>query len=287
MRRKKKKAFAAWLVVLLTVATGQTVRAGHDILQNVNFNTEGEKRERLRRMAKPQERGYRYDIYEQQKEMIFRQLEVITGDEDTRYRIVPGDTLTISYMDRGRKEGAVYKVSSEGKIYLPLVGPVKVSGLNRRQARAFINEMFQQYIRHPQVDIAVNTSGRIMILGAVNRPGLYLLDPNLTVMEAILKARSYNRDEANLKSVMLMRGGPDKPEVKRLNLWKMIKKGDRSDDLLVKPGDIIFVPNRFIVNLDRFKSTVYRWVSTYYGFGRLPSPPVTVEGEKPIILYDR
>ena len=105
--KEKKKGLAVCLVVLGIMATGPVVHAAQDAIQDVTFNTEGQKRARLRRLARPQERGYQYDTYEQQKEMIFRQLEVITGDDDTRYRIVPGDTLTVAYMARGHREGAV------------------------------------------------------------------------------------------------------------------------------------------------------------------------------------
>jgi len=254
-------------------------------ISDTDFSKEVTQRQRLREASGQKEFGYRYNSYEEQKDLIFRQLEIITGDEETRYIIVPGDTMTISYDDRGTKQGAVYKVSSEGKVYLPLIGAMKVSGLNRSQARTIISEMFSQYIRHPNVGVTVNTSGRIMILGSVEAPGLYFLQPNLTVMEALLKAGSYDEDDANLKSILLMRGGTEVPVVKRLNLLKMIKKGDRSDDVLVKPGDLIYVPDKFVVNVEKFTEKVYRYVSAYYGLGRLPAPPTKENRE--IILWDR
>jgi len=232
--------------------------------------------------ASQRKHGYQYDSFEQQKELIFRQLEIITGDEETRYIIVPGDTMTIAYIDRGQKKGAVYKVSSEGKIHLPLIGVVQVKGLNRRQARAVLTGMFKEYIRYPRLDLTVNTSGRFMVLGSVANVGLFYLQPNLTVMEAILKAGSYVEDDANLKSVMLMRGGLEQPIVKRLNLLKMIQQGDRTDDILVKPGDLIYVPDKFVVNIEKFTEKVYRWVSAYYGLGRLPASPAP-EGKQPML----
>ncbi len=252
-----------------------------------NFSTEEYKRATLRKKAEKAGLGteYTYNIYEQQKELIFKQLEIITGDEDTRYIIVPGDTITVSYMDRKKRVGAVYKVSGDGKIFLPLVGPVKIAGLNRQQARKMLNIMFSEYIRHPDVQISVNTSGRFMVLGAVGKPGVYLLRPSLTTMEAILYAGSYIEDDANLRSVLVMRGGVDKPEVKRLDLWKLVKKGDRSDDIFVKPGDIIYVPTKFIANVEKFTDRIYRYVSAYYNLGRLPAPPLKQDNQ--IIFYEK
>lgn len=250
-----------------------------------DFNTEAGKRYEYTQESQPEKYGYRYDVYEQAKELIFEQLEIITGDEETRYIIVPGDTLTISYSDRKERAGAVYKVSAEGFIFLPLIGKVQISGLNRRDARAKLNHLFGVYIRRPEVKLTVNTSGRFMVLGEVGTPGLQMLSPNLTVFEAIMKAGGYDKDSAKLSSVVLMRGGLGEPILKRLNLKKMVKKGDRTDNIHVKPGDLIFVPKTFISSMTKFKDIVYNYVNTYYGFGRLPAPaPVQ---EKEIILYDR
>ncbi|MBL8014012.1 MAG: polysaccharide export protein [Candidatus Omnitrophica bacterium] len=227
----------------------------------------------IRESQKEDERGYVYDTLQRDKELIFKQLEVITGDEETRYIIVPGDTLSIVYTDKDKKNGALYMVSDKGEIFLPFVGAVKVEGLNRQQAALLVNQKLAGYIRYPNVEMTVNAAGRIMVLGEVNLPGLYYTQPNLTVMEAIMKAGGYDQENAGLKSIILIRGAAGKGNVKRLNLLKMITKGDRSDDVMVKPGDLIYVPKTFIADLVKFKDEVYKWVSTYYSFGRLPAPP--------------
>lgn len=221
-----------------------------------------------------------YDDYRQDRDLVFHQLEVITGDEETRYIIVAGDTLTISYEDRAQRKGAVYKVSGDGKIYIPLVGAVQVMGLNAKQAVESLNHLLGQYIRNPSVQIIVNAAGRVMVLGEVGEPGLYLMEPNLTVMEVILKAGSYNPETAKITSVILARGGVGEPMIKRLNLKKMITKGDSSDNLIIKPGDLIYVPKTIIADLKFFKDLIYDYVNTYYAFGRLPAPE-TLEPKQP------
>jgi len=264
-------------VVLICIFTCVKLASAQDL----NFSNEEGKRRILRK--KSLSKGGQYNPYEAEKELIFEQLKIITGDEETRYVIVPGDTLTISYMDRGLRKGAIYKVSGKGKIHVTMVGPVKVGGLNRKKLRDLMNELYGQYIRYPNIDVKINTSGRVMLVGEVRRPGLFFVRPNMTLMELILAGGSYNKNTANLKSVMLMRGGLDNPLVKRLNLLKMIRKGDRTDNVHVKPGDLVYVPKSFISNLNKFKDTVYEYITTYYGFGRLPAPPIKVDKE--IYIY--
>jgi len=210
--------------------------------------------------------------YVRERETIIRQLEIITGDEETKYIIVPGDTLSIAFMDRSTKNESVYKVNGDGMITMPLIGEMKIQGFNRKTARAQLNHLLGQYIRNPRVEIFVNKEGRYIVAGEVEEPGVFRLRANLTVMEAIMSA-DFDKDEVNLKSVMVMRGSQDKPIALRLDLNKMVKKGDRSDNILVKPGDFIYVPRRFIANIEKFIETAYRYVSAYYGFGRLPRSP--------------
>jgi protein involved in polysaccharide export with SLBB domain len=207
------------------------------------------------------------NLYEKERENVINQLDIITGNEEARYIITPGDSLLISYDDRGQKQTSLYQVSGEGEIYLPLVGSVKVSGYNQLQTRSRLNEVLGLYIRNPHVTLKINQFGRFMILGAVARPGLYSVSQNLTVMEAILGAGSYTKNSAKMKSVVVMRGPVDQPIIAKLNLKKMIKKGDRSENILVKPGDLVYVPTTLLSSLDSLTAGLYEKVLLWYGLG--------------------
>ena len=205
--------------------------------------------------------------YKSEEDLIIRQLEIITGDEETRYIIVPGDTLSIYYNDRNKRPGAAYVVNSKGEIQMPLIGAVKISGLNRKDSREKTNELLSQYIRKPDVDLRINVAGRFMVIGAVHTPGVYRIEQNLTILEAIYNARGPVENKAKMNSVLLIRGGKDNPVITRLDLKKVLKKGDQTDNVLLKPGDMVFVPTSFIFHLDQFQKTMYRHILTYYGLG--------------------
>ncbi len=194
-------------------------------------------------------------------------MEVITGDEETRYLIVPGDTVTVIFSDRGARNEAVYVISANGEIDLPLVGKIKISQLNRKQVREKIETVLKEYIRYPDVKIRVNAEGKYIVLGAVGAPGVYDLSQKLTVMGAVLKAGGYIKSEANLGSVMVMRGSAENPVITRLNLKKMYMSGDRSDNLYVKPGDLIYIPTTFIRHLENFKNNMFTLLLDYYTLG--------------------
>jgi len=205
--------------------------------------------------------------YAREGEQLASQLQVISDNEDVSYTIVEGDTLAVSFKDRAQMNRAAYKVSSTGEIYMPLLGAVKVAGLNRKQARERVDMMLKEYIRDPQAHIVINAEGRVMVFGAVSGPGIYDLNSKMSVMETILKAGGAIKASAEMGSVIVIRGPVEKPMILKLNLKKMITRGDRSEDILVKPGDFIYIPTTVISNLDSFWNTASNLLMRWYGLG--------------------
>lgn len=207
------------------------------------------------------------DVYENEGRRLAVQLEEAVTSNDLGYTIVEGDTLSIVFKDRDQWVRAAYKVSNKGEIVLPVAGSIKVSGLNRKQARDRIESLLKEYIRDPQAGIAVNTDGRIMIFGAVVRPGLFTMNGKMSLMEAVFTAGGFNKQTAEMSSVIVIRGPVEKPLVLKLNLKKMITKGDRTDDILVKPGDFIYLPTTVISSLEKFWDTASGFLMRWYGLG--------------------
>ncbi len=202
---------------------------------------------------------------EDEKRIIKDQLSVITGEEDTKYTIVNGDTLQVTYKDQGRDVSGVYQVNPDGEIVLPLIGKTKVSGMNRGEARNSLNTQLAEYIRVPALTVEINAAGKYIVLGAAG-PGVFELRPDLSVLEAVINA-GYDTRRTNLSTVLVMRGGKEKPEIIKLNLKKMVTKGDRSDDIAVKPGDLIYIPNTFFYDFEAFKNNVFTYITDYYTLG--------------------
>lgn len=82
---------------------------------------------------------------------------------------------------------------------------------------------------------------KIYVLGNVYRPGPYPLKDNTTVLSAITLAGGPT-ERGVLKSTMVVRGDPAKPERVACNLTRLIDKGDLTQNILLKAGDIVIVP---------------------------------------------
>lgn len=87
------------------------------------------------------------------------------------------------------------------------------------------------------------TKAKIYVFGEVNSPGIYTVDENTSVLEAVSMAGSFSR-EAKISGVLLIRGSASDPEVTPINMGEVIKKGKFERNLGLRNRDVLFVPRR-------------------------------------------
>jgi polysaccharide export outer membrane protein len=147
-------------------------------------------------------------------------------------------------------------VRPDGRVSFPLIGDVQATGLTITELDADITERLKEFIRHPEVSISIRKIGgqRVLILGEVMSPGIYSVKGAKTALEAVGLAGGFTRDSVP-SSTVLIRGGFQKPDAKRINLSKALK-GDLRENASLQPEDILFVPKKFIANLNYFLNQV-------------------------------
>jgi protein involved in polysaccharide export with SLBB domain len=100
---------------------------------------------------------------------------------------------------------------------------------------------------------------KLYVLGQVAKPGIYSLRDNVRLIEAVQLASSFT-PRANRKQVIVIRGDKRKPDLFQINMLEMLKNGDLSKNMLLKDGDIVYVPTDWIGNLREF----YSWFLPTY-----------------------
>ncbi|MCC7211064.1 MAG: polysaccharide export protein [Candidatus Brocadia sp.] len=145
------------------------------------------------------------------------------------------------------------RISPDGTNTFPLIGAIQTKGTSIHYLRGKIKDALSVYLVDPQVSLEITSfrGQKIFILGEVNTPGVYQIDTPTTIIEAIAKAGGYTLD-GKYSSVMLIRNGQEKPELKRLDLKKTFATGDLSQNVFLKSGDVVYVPRTFIADVDRF-----------------------------------
>lgn len=170
------------------------------------------------------------------------------------YVIGPGDVLEINVW-RHPDLNTQATVRPDGKVSFPLIEEIYACNISPSALKKEIAKKLSKFIQDPEVTVNVLTfqSKKFFVMGEVNMPGVYPFEGSEGAFEAISKAGGYKQNTAALKSVMLIRKGySSKPEVLRLNIYKLITKGDLSQDVKLDAADIIFVPKTFIADIDTF-----------------------------------
>ncbi len=165
--------------------------------------------------------------------------------ENLSYTIGPGDVLEISVWQHPELNRTV-TVRPDGRMSFSLIGDVNANGLTPVELDEVITSRLSEYVQKPEVTVLVTTikSNQILVLGQVTRPGAYPMEANFTVLEAIAIAGSYT-ESAGLKRVTVTRRSRERsPKVIKVNLKKVIAKGDRNSDVILEPGDIVHVPKK-------------------------------------------
>lgn len=115
---------------------------------------------------------------------------VASGDDLT---LGPGDTFDVRVFGEAELSGT-YRVDPDGTINYPLVGTLKVEGLQpRATAELIAQKLSEKYLRHPQVSILVREqpSKKINVFGHVAKPGGYPYIQGMTVVDAITVAGGF------------------------------------------------------------------------------------------------
>ncbi len=159
----------------------------------------------------------------------------------TGYVIGPDDVLVVNVWKEPDLSRSVV-VRPDGKITLPLLKDMDASGSTPEQLQSRIEKGLADYVSKPSVTVIVQEakSHKFNILGAVQKPGTYILTGPMTVLDAIALAGGL-REWAKKKSIYILRIGPDGSRKRIPFDYKKVVKGS-SDDAVLEVRDTIVVP---------------------------------------------
>jgi polysaccharide export outer membrane protein len=157
-------------------------------------------------------------------------------------------------------------VQSDGSIFFPYVGHLKVAGLTINQIQNQITQRLSRYIRQPQitVEVAKFRNRNAYVLGEVRSPGMQpMTDKPLTLMEAISAAGGINTSTADPTHIYLVRGSYQKPDVFWLNAHSP-QALLMAEQFPLQENDIVYVSAASLNAWNSFINQILPNFSTYY-----------------------
>lgn len=165
-----------------------------------------------------------------------------------RLTLGPGDVLTIGIFGEPELQRAEVPIGPDGRLsYLEARG-IKAAGLTVDELRGRLDEALGEFRRSPRTMVTpvAYRSKSYVVLGKVQRRGVYPLDRPVTVVEAVARAGGFETglrrgsivDAADLSRSFLARGN----ERVSVDFERLFRSGDLSQNVVLAPGDYLFFP---------------------------------------------
>ena len=146
---------------------------------------------------------------------------------------------SLTYMSRSGVDGML--VPPDGKLNIPLIGEIKISGLTEKEASNRLIQAYKKYLRNPYVSVKI-LNQRLFVLGEVRGPGVIPLHSGtMTLFEAIATAGDLT-EEARRTDILIIRGDLRHPQIREVDLTNI--KKIKLSSLILRPNDIVYVQPR-------------------------------------------
>lgn len=158
------------------------------------------------------------------------------------YTVQPGDTLEITVWKEPDLQRTVL-VTPDGSFSFPLVGVVNSKGQTVSDLQKLIAYTLGQYIAEPVVTVSIDQirGNKVYVIGQVNRPGEFVVNPMVDVMQALSMAGGMT-PFADVDNIRILRRVNGSQQAMRFNYSEVAKGRSMEQNISLLSGDLVVVP---------------------------------------------
>jgi polysaccharide export outer membrane protein len=159
---------------------------------------------------------------------------------DEEYTLGAGDEISIQFP--GRPDLASKDViGPDGRVTLPLAGPIELAGLTREAAGQKVVEAMSPYYTKLAATVQVEKYGsnHVTLLGDVKNPGMVSFDQTPTLLEVLSRGGIETRPDGSVPEQCVIYRGD---QVYWVDLQELLASGSPLADLRLRRNDVVFVP---------------------------------------------
>lgn len=180
----------------------------------------------------------------------------VAGAEE--YRLGAGDVLTIGVWGYENLQAKELVIRPDGKVAFPLVGEVQAAGMSAAELTGLLTTGLSDYVKDPKVTVNILKfhTTRVYVLGMVTKPGMYELEKQHNLLDAIGMAGSYTKEAAKKKVTIIRKDQTNTPiKVNLMNIWE---KGDMTQNIALGDGDVVYLSDNGQINISTILSASYQ-----------------------------
>lgn len=162
-----------------------------------------------------------------------------------QYIIGPGDTIKV-FVWRNPDLSVSVPVRPDGKISTPLIDDMVAVGKTPLQLAHDMESLLAEYLKDPKVNIIVEGAqsvfSQVKVIGQVKNPKSIPYHAGMTVLDAVLAVGGLTDFASGNHARLIRKDARGKETETRVRLKDLVEKGRVADNVLLKPGDILVVP---------------------------------------------
>jgi len=178
--------------------------------------------------------------------------------EPIKYTLGTNDIISIDVRRHPEFSGQ-YVVNSEGKIEYKFVGDIIVAGLTKTELRDRLTEILTDYLIEPKLDVQIVSylSKVFYVVGDVSSPGkFYMRGDTITVREALVQSGLPTHAAAMRRCRLITPDEKGRNNFLDVNVYSLLFEGNLRQNLVMKPGDVLYVPATIMAKIIRIISPV-------------------------------
>jgi polysaccharide export outer membrane protein len=166
----------------------------------------------------------------------------VSENDGGLYMIQPGDILEVSVWREEYLEREV-TVQPDGRISFPLVGVVNAAGSTVEDVKQRVAGRLAQFIADPVVTVSIKEirGNLIYILGQVQNPGQFIMNPQIDVMQALALAGG-TTPFAELNDIRILRRSGNRQTLIDFRYGDIARGRNLQQNIVLQSGDVIIVP---------------------------------------------
>ena len=171
-----------------------------------------------------------------------------------RYHIEPGDSFDILFELSPEFNQTAVAVQPDGFVTLRGIGDLKVADQTVPELTQTLRGAYSKILNAPLISVVLKEFEKPYFVadGQVAKPGKYEMHGRTTLTQAIAMAGGFQASAKHSQVLLFRRVDDQWTEAKLIDVKKMEKHGNLTEDPFLHPGDMLFVPKNTMAKIDRF-----------------------------------